>query len=66
MSKVIAGFSMSPDGFVADADDGVEQVFKWYSVGGTDAEVMAGDQAFGMTHEAAEFIEEAGQVPGCW
>jgi hypothetical protein len=57
---------MSPDGFVADADDGVEQVFKWYSVGGTDAEVMAGDQAFGMTREAAEFIEEAGRVPGCW
>jgi hypothetical protein len=25
MSKVIAGFSMSLDGFVADADDGVEQ-----------------------------------------
>ena len=31
MSKVIAGFSMSLDGFVADPDDGVDQVFKWYS-----------------------------------
>jgi hypothetical protein len=33
MSKVIAGFSMSLAGFVADPDDGVDQVFKWYSGG---------------------------------
>jgi dihydrofolate reductase len=64
MSKVIAGFSMSLDGFVADPDDGVEHVFKWYSAGGTDAEVMIGDQALGMTREAAEFIEEAGRGAG--
>ena len=43
MSKVIAGFSTSLDGFVADPADGVDQAFKWYSAGGTDAEVMAGD-----------------------
>ena len=49
MSKVIAGFSMSLDGFVADPDDGVDQVFKWYSAGGTDAEVMAGDNKFEMS-----------------
>ena len=66
MSKVIAGFSMSLDGFVADPDDGVENVFKWYSAGGTDAEVMTGDHASQMTREAAEFIEEAGRVPGYW
>jgi dihydrofolate reductase len=64
MSKVIAGFSMSLDGFVADPDDGVEQVFKWYSAGGTDAEVMIGDHPIEMTHEAAEFIEEAGHGAG--
>jgi dihydrofolate reductase len=64
MSKVIAGFSMSLDGFVADPDDGTDQVFKWYSAGGTDAEVMAGDQAFGMSREGAEFIEEAGRAAG--
>jgi dihydrofolate reductase len=58
MSKVIAGFSMSLDGFVADPDGEVEHVFKWYSAGGTDAEVMTGDQTFGMTSEAAEFPEE--------
>jgi hypothetical protein len=46
MGKVVAGFSMSLDGFVADADDGVDQVFKWYSAGGTDAGVMSGDNKF--------------------
>ena len=64
MSKVIAGFSMSLDGFVADPDDGVDQVFKWYSAGGTDAEVMAGDGTFEMSGEGAGFIEEAGRGAG--
>ncbi len=30
MSKVIAIMSMSLDGFVADPDDGVSEVFDWY------------------------------------
>jgi dihydrofolate reductase len=64
MSKVIAGFSMSLDGFIADPDDGTEQVFKWYSAGGTDTEVMADDHAFGLTREAAELIQEAGRRAG--
>jgi dihydrofolate reductase len=64
MGNVIAGFSMSLDGFIADPDDGVEHVFKWYSAGGTDAEVMAGDDAIGMTRAAAELIEEAGRGAG--
>jgi len=64
MSKVIAGFSMSLDGFVADPDHGVEHVFKWYSAGGTDAQVMIGDQAIGMSREAADFIEEGGRGAG--
>jgi dihydrofolate reductase len=64
MSKVIAGFSMSLDGFVADPDHGVDQVFRWYSAGGTDAEVMSGGTRFGMSREGAEFIQEAGQGAG--
>jgi dihydrofolate reductase len=64
VSRVTAGFSMSLDGFVADPDDSVERVFKWYSAGGTDAEVMAGDQAFKMSRESAESIEEAGRGAG--
>jgi len=30
MSKVVAIMSMSLDGYVADANDGVEEVFDWY------------------------------------
>ena len=66
MSKVIAGFSMSLDGFVADPDDGTEEVFKWYSAGGTDTKVMAGGHATGMTREAAERIRKPADMPGCW
>ena len=33
MSKVIALMSMSLDGFVADEDDGVDEVFAWYFSG---------------------------------
>ena len=30
MSKVVAMMSMSLDGYVADLDDGVAEVFDWY------------------------------------
>lgn len=64
MGRVIAGFSISLDGFVATPDDGVEEVFKWYSAGGADAEVMIGDRAVEMSAEGAEFIEAAGRGAG--
>ena len=62
MSKVTAGFSMSLDGYVADANDGVEDVFEWYSTGGADTEYTAGDATFKMSAQGAEYIKEAGQV----
>ena len=34
MSKVVAIMSMSLDGFVADLDDGVAEVFDWYFTSG--------------------------------
>ena len=33
MSKVVAIMSMSLDGYVADVDDGVAEVFDWYRRG---------------------------------
>ena len=30
MSKIVAVMSISLDGFVADRNDGVEEVFNWY------------------------------------
>lgn len=53
MSRVTAGFSMSLDGYVADANDGVEDVFKWYSTGNTDAKYTIGDATFTMSAEGA-------------
>ena len=41
MSKIIAIMSMSLDGFVADPDDGVAEVFDWYANSG-DVEIDAG------------------------
>lgn len=41
MSKVIAIMSMSLDGFVADPDDGVAEVFHWYFTSG-DVELNTG------------------------
>jgi dihydrofolate reductase len=48
MTKVIALMSMSLDGFVADADDGVDEVFDWYFSSG-DVEVPTASTTSGMT-----------------
>ena len=58
MSKLIAVMSMSLDGFVADPDDDVSQVFDWYfssgdvpvSTGGSDA------MTFSMSEASAEHV----------
>jgi dihydrofolate reductase len=64
MGKVTAGFSMSLDGFVADRNDGVDLVFKWYSASDTEGEVRSGDATFRMSAEGAETIEAAGRRAG--
>jgi dihydrofolate reductase len=47
MTKVVAIMSMSLDGYVADANDGVDEVFDWYFAG--DVEVTTASAASGMT-----------------
>ena len=42
MSKVVAIMSMSLDGYVADRNDGVDEVFDWYSSSG-DVEIHTGE-----------------------
>ena len=64
MSKVTTGFSMSLDGFVADENDAVDRVFKWYSIGDTMAEVQIGDSTLTMATEGAEYIKGGGQAAG--
>jgi dihydrofolate reductase len=47
MTRVVALMSMSLDGYVADPDDGVAEVFDWYSSG--DVEVVTASPTSGMT-----------------
>jgi dihydrofolate reductase len=47
MAKVVAIMSMSLDGYVADASDGVAEVFDWYFSG--DVEVSTASETMGMT-----------------
>ena len=47
MAKVVALMSMSLDGYVADPNDGVDEVFDWYSSG--DVEVPTSSTGSGMT-----------------
>ncbi len=47
MTKVVAIMSMSLDGYVADANDGVAEVFDWYFSG--DVEVSTASTRSGMT-----------------
>jgi len=56
MSKIVAIMSMSLDGYVADGDDGVAEVFDWYSNSG-DVEIQTGGSdpmTFKMSGPSAE------------
>lgn len=47
VTKVVAIMSMSLDGYVADPDDGVAEVFEWYFSG--DVDVATASETTGMT-----------------
>ena len=58
MTKVVAIMSMSLDGYVADRDDGVAEVFDWY-FGSGDVEVPTGGSApmtFRVSEPSAEHL----------
>jgi dihydrofolate reductase len=58
MSKVVAIMSMSLDGYVADPNDGVGEVFDWYFHSG-DVEIETGGSdpmTFAMSEESAEHV----------
>lgn len=57
MGKTIAQFTMSVDGFIADAHDGVEQLFKWYTSGDTELHLPSLDRTFNVSAASAELLE---------
>lgn len=48
MGKIIAGFSMSVDGFIAGPGDDVQRLFAWMSQGETEVNVSSGDMDFDL------------------
>ena len=58
MSKVVAVMSMSLDGYVADLNDGVAEVFDWYTSSG-DVEIHTGgsdDMTFHVSQASADHL----------
>ena len=57
MAKVIALMSMSLDGYVADANDGVDEVFDWYFSGDVEIPVGGSDpMTFRVSRPSAEHL----------
>jgi hypothetical protein len=54
LSKVVAIMSMSLDGYVADANDGVAEVFDWYFSGDVEAPQLARDRASSSSPTASK------------
>src|SRR5213593_2589420 len=54
MSKVVAIMSMSLDGYVADPNDGVDEVFDWYFAG--DVEVPTSGMTFHVSAPSADHL----------
>lgn len=51
---------------MADANDGVENVFKWYSAANMEGGISVGGATFEMSREGAEFIEEGPKAQASW
>lgn len=58
MSKVIAQFTMSLDGFIAGPDDDVRRLFQWYFGGDTDFPVPGTQMVFKLSRASAAYIGE--------
>jgi dihydrofolate reductase len=58
MGKIISGFTMSLDGYIAGPNDDVRRLFKWYSGGDTAFPVPGTDMVFHVSQASAEVIGE--------
>jgi dihydrofolate reductase len=63
MGKVIVCFAMSLDGFIADQEDGVHQLFRWLSNGDTPVPGI-GDMVFNTSPASAEHYSELFSTTG--
>jgi dihydrofolate reductase len=58
MSNVVVNATMSVDGFVADEQDGINELFGWYGNGDIVLETAREDLRFSLSPEDAAFIKE--------
>ncbi len=59
MSHVVVSATMSIDGFVADEQDGIEELFGWYSNGDVVLETAREDMSLSLSPEDAAFFKES-------
>jgi hypothetical protein len=64
MGKLIAGFSMSLDGFVAAPDDSVPHIFDWYGSGSDRFDWPGNDMVSNVTPASAAYLKELVQQTG--
>ena len=64
MGKIMAGFTMSLDGFIADPNDDVSLIFKWYSAGDVDFPLAGPDLVFKISQASADYLREAWSTLG--
>jgi len=57
MTKVVAIMSMSLDGYVADANDGVAEVFDWYFSGDVEVPTGSPDFTFHVSPPSADHLK---------
>ena len=65
MGKIVAGYSMSLDGFIAGPGDDVQRVFAWMSLGDTDLNLSSGDVDFDLkvsSDDAEQYMETMSQT----
>ncbi len=58
MGKVITGFTMSLDGFIAGPNDDIRRLFTWFSSGDTPFPVPGTDMVFRISRASADHIGE--------
>ena len=59
MSNVMVSATMSLDGFVADEQDGIKELFGWYGNGDVVLETAREDMSLSLSPEDAAFFKEA-------
>lgn len=64
MTKIMAGFTMSLDGFVADPNDDVSLIFKWYSAGDVTFPLDGTDRVFRVSQASADYLRAAWSTLG--